>query len=84
MTKKATTKDELLLLKLYELAGNAGDPLSEIDRYAIGKEIGQNTHAIDTIIRHLAQANFVKKGDGNAIYLTTNGVALVQQLLTER
>lgn len=83
-SKKATTKDELLMLKLFEMAEKAGDPQTEIDRYAIGKQIGQAAHAMDTIIKHLAQANFVKKGEGSAIFLTPNGIELVEHLLTER
>jgi len=81
MNKKATTKDELLLLKLYELAFQQGDPCSEVDRYVLGRAIGQNDRGVDTIVKHLAQANFVKKGEGSAIYLTKNGLALVELLL---
>ena len=84
MSKKATTKDELFLIKLYQMAGQAGDPHHEIDRYQIGSAIGQNDRGIDTIARCLAQANFVKKGDGTSVYLTPHGLNLVQALLPER
>lgn len=84
MTQKATTKDELLLLKLYQLAGETGDPFQEIDRYVLGRAIGQNDRGVNTIIRHLAQANFVKKGDGDTIFLTPHGLSLVKQLSSER
>lgn len=77
------TKDELFLLKLHECALKQGDPTAPIDRYLIAKEIGQNPHAIDTIIRHLAQANFVKKGEENSVYLTSNGLKLIEVLLEE-
>jgi hypothetical protein len=80
MNKKATTKDELFLLKLYTLAAASGDVESEIDRYLIGRAIGQNNKGIDTIVKHLAQANFVKKGDGDAVYLTAHGLKLAQTL----
>lgn len=83
MNKKATTKDELFLLKLYELANEQGGPEEEVDRYVIGKAIGQNDKGIDTIIRHLAQANFIKKTAGNAIRLTPHGISLVTHLLKE-
>lgn len=82
--KKATTKDELFLLKLYELATKKGDPEQEIDRYEIGKAIGMNNHGIDTIIKHLAQANFIKKCSDQCIYLTPHGIKLVEHLKTER
>lgn len=82
--KKATTKDELFLLKLYELAVAKGGPEEEIDRYVIGRAIGQNNHGIDTIIKHLAQANFIKKCSDNCIYLTPHGIKLVEHLREER
>ncbi len=74
------TRDELFLLKLDELLLQTEDPSPEVDRYLVGKELGQNEHAVDNIVRHLAQANFIKKGEGNAIYLTENGQNLVEVL----
>jgi hypothetical protein len=84
MNKKATTKDELFLLKLYEMALALGSPEEEIDRYAIGKAIGQNDKGVDTIVKHLAQANFVKKGLDRALFLTPHGIRLVEYLRGER
>jgi len=84
MSQKATTKDEIILLKLYEMAIALGDPYHEVDRYAIGKAVGQNDRGIDTITRDLAQANFIKKGEENAIYLTPHGMNLVQFLLKQK
>jgi hypothetical protein len=80
---KKTTKDELFLLKLHEFALNFGGFEEEVDRYIVGRAIGQNDHGIDTIVRHLAQANFIKKGEGDAVYLTQNGLNLIE-LLKER
>ncbi len=82
--KKSTTKDELFLLKLYELAVKKGSPEKEIDRYVIGRAIGMQNHGIDTIIKHLAQANFIKKCSDNCIYLTLHGISLVEFLRNER
>ncbi len=82
--KRATTKDELFLLKLHELACARGDFDTEVDRYEIGRAIGQNNHGIDMIIKLLAQANFIKKGDGQGVYLTPHGLSLVEKLLEER
>jgi hypothetical protein len=84
MNRKATTKDELFLLKLYEMACKLGNPEEEVDRYVIGRAIGQNDKGIDTIVKHLAQANFVKKGDGSSLYLTPHGMQLVLQIAKER
>jgi hypothetical protein len=82
MTKKATTKDELFLLKLHELASKRGNPQEEVDRYEIGRAIGQNDKGTYVIARDLAQANFVKKGEGESVYLTDHGMRLVASLLT--
>lgn len=84
MNKKSTTKDELFLLKLYEMATALGSSDEEIDRYAIGRAIGQNDKGVDTIVKHLAQANFVKKGSEHALYLTPHGLRLVEHLRGER
>lgn len=80
MSHKATTKDELLMLKLYELASQKGDPHYPIDRYILGKAIGQNDKGVDTIVKHLMQANFLKKGEGDCVYLTPHGCNLVLEL----
>jgi hypothetical protein len=82
MSQKATTKDELFLIKLYEMANHLGGPHEEVDRYVIGRAIGQNDRGIDTITRLLAQANFVKKGDETTIYLTEHGLRLVNHLIS--
>lgn len=74
------TRDELFLLKLHEVALKFGDFEQEVDKYMVGKQIGQNEKGVDNIVRHLAQANFVKKGDDNSVYLTENGLKLVEQL----
>lgn len=77
------TKDELFVLKLYELAKKRGDPTGEVDRYDIGRSIGQNDKGINTIINGLAQANFIKKGQGSTVYLTPHGLNLVERLLED-
>jgi hypothetical protein len=84
VNKKSTTKDELFLLKLYELASKLGSPEEEVDRFVIGRAIGQNDKGVNTIVKHLAQANFVKKGSGDALYLTAHGIRLVMQIAKER
>jgi len=80
MSRKATTKDELFLLKLYEMALASGHLEEEVDRYVIGRAIGQNDKGVDTIVKHLAQANFVKKGEGNFLYLTPHGIQIALQI----
>ena len=84
MTQKATTKDELFLVKLHEMASKAGDVQTPIDRYVIAKAIGQNDRGATVIARDLAQANFVKKGEGTEVYLTDHGLRLVASILDEK
>ncbi len=77
------TKDESFLLKLYELATKLGDVKTPIDRFAIGRAIGQNDRGANVIARDLAAANFVKKGEEDAVGLTDHGLRLVEALLKE-
>ncbi|MGR3973390.1 MAG: hypothetical protein QRY72_02280 [Candidatus Rhabdochlamydia sp.] len=84
MNKKATTKDELFLIKLYELALEQGSEFEEIGRFVIGKAIGQNDKGVNAITKHLAQANFIKKGSGDSFFLTPHGISLVELILKER
>ncbi len=84
MSRRATTKDELFLLKLYELAQKQGDPFAEIPKLSVGRAIGQNDKGTGVITNTLAQTNFIKKVDENNIYLTEHGLWLVKRLLEER
>jgi hypothetical protein len=78
--KKGFTKDEIFLLKLYDMAAAQGDPQTEIDRYAAGRAVGYNDRSVDSLVRLLLQANFVKKGDGTALYFTDHGLRLIHHL----
>jgi hypothetical protein len=78
--KKSYTKDEIYLLKFYEMACGFGDETSEVDRYAVGRAVGYNDKAVDSLTRNLLQANFLKKSDGSALYLTLNGLRLIHAL----
>jgi len=71
-----TTKEERFLLKLFEMA-NESNP---IDRYTIGSAMGQKSRGVDTIVNQLAQANFVKKASGDHVFLTPNGLELIDRL----
>ncbi|MBM3206992.1 MAG: hypothetical protein FJZ57_00065 [Chlamydiae bacterium] len=78
--KKSITRDELYLIKVLELAIKLGDYFEEVDRYAVGQSMGQNNKSVDNIVRMLAQTNFVKKGDGDNIFLTPQGLKYVETL----
>ena len=80
MSKNSSTKDEVYLMKLWDLAQKLGDTYAEVDRYAVGQAMGQNNKSVDNIVRMLAQTNFIKKADADAIYLTPQGEKYVATL----
>lgn len=82
MNKKSCTKDELFLLKLYQMTNVLGDARQEMDRYVVGRAAGYNTRSVDNIVRLLTQMNFLKKGEGDSVYITENGLRLISELLT--
>jgi predicted transcriptional regulator len=83
MTQKMHTKDEKLIICLYETASDSGDLYAPFNRYEIGAKIGLHPKGIDTICKLLLQANFVKKSGPIDIFLTKNGEELVLRLLRE-
>ena len=56
---------------------NSGDPHAWIDYRGIAKELGQKEIAMKNIIKHLAQANLIKKADETNVYLTERGCDFV-------
>ncbi|MCX6989114.1 MAG: hypothetical protein WCG14_00350 [Chlamydiia bacterium] len=80
MKQKSLTKDEMYLIKVFDLAHRLGDIYGEVDRYAVGQSMNQNDKSVDNIVRMLAQTNFIKKGEGNAVYLTPHGETFVYTL----
>lgn len=74
------TKDESFMLRLYEEALRRGNVEEPMDRYLIGQSVGLQKTATDTICKLLGQANFIKKRGDVDIYITPQGIRLVQQL----
>jgi predicted transcriptional regulator len=83
MAKKARTQDEKLILSLYDFAAKSGDLFAPFNKYDVGKLAGLQPKGVDTILKLLVQANFVKKSGESDIYLTQNGERLALQLLDE-
>jgi Mn-dependent DtxR family transcriptional regulator len=79
--KAKSTPDERFMVKLYETAMSGGDPHAMIDYRGVAKAIGQKETAIKNIIKHLAQANFLKKADDTTVYLTERGCTFVLDLM---
>jgi predicted transcriptional regulator len=75
--QKGRTPDEKFLIKLYQTAMANGDPFQEVDSRGIAHAIGHRETAVKNIIKHLAQANFIKKRDDTTVYLTQHGCNFV-------
>ncbi|HEV8050855.1 MAG TPA: hypothetical protein VGP47_00055 [Parachlamydiaceae bacterium] len=83
MSRHNRTKDENFILGLYEEAEKAGELEGPIDRYQAGIAAHISPKGVDTICKLLMQANFIKKANENEIYLTPNGIKLVEKLRLE-
>lgn len=80
MSKRAQTKDESFMKCLYEKASEQPDIHDPLDRYEIGRLVGLQAKAVDTICNQLAQANFIKKHGKVEISITPHGIKLVETL----
>jgi Mn-dependent DtxR family transcriptional regulator len=83
MSCKGRTPDEKFLIKVYEVALAKGDPCLPVDYYSVAKSLGQKETAIKNIVKHLAQANFVKKINDMTLSLTKLGCQFVLNELNE-
>lgn len=83
MAKKALTKDEQYLVKLKEIAITKGHECTAVCRYLVGTAMSVNPKSVDGIVKHLAQTNFVKRGEGTEIHLTPNGLNLIAMIETK-
>lgn len=81
MTERKKSKEELFLKKLYELAKATGDPENEIDRYEVGKLVGEHEKGTDNTVQMLVKNGFLKRAEEPFIYLTPGGVYFVKENL---
>lgn len=81
MVKRARTKDETFMVRLYEEASKQDEMDQPLDRYHVGQLAGIQQRGVDAICHLLIQANFVKKEGAAEISITPHGVKLVQSLL---
>jgi len=77
MSQKGRTPDEKFLIQLYKAAHAEGDPYTPIDYRGIAQSLGQKETAVKNILKHLAQANFIKKAGDSEIFLTDRGANFV-------
>jgi len=71
------TPDEKLMLRLYELAMQKGDPYQPVQPMRAAKCMGMKETALKTIVKSLAQANFITKIDDSTVRLTQRGCDFV-------
>jgi len=80
MSQKKKSKEELFLKKLYELAKQSGDVENDVDRYAVGKLVGEHEKGADNTVQMLVKNGFLKRGEGSNVYLTERGIHFVKEL----
>ena len=81
--KNRQTPDEIVMIRLYKIAMDNGDPFFEIDLRGAQPLLGQKERAIKNIIKLLAQANFIKKVDDSTVHLTQRGCDFVLDAIEE-
>ena len=77
MKEVGRTPDEKFLIKLYQTALSRGNPCAPIDFPSVARSLGLKETAIKNIIKHLAQANFLKKINDTTLSLTDLGCKFV-------
>ncbi len=77
--KPAQTADERFLIQFYQLADGKADKPVAIAKAARAARLKET--AVKTIIKHLAQANLIKKVGDDAVMLTAHGIELAEELL---
>jgi predicted transcriptional regulator len=82
MSRGERTKEERFLIKLFEAATRKGSYDTPIDRDTIGLAANLHTRQTQAICNQLLKTNFIKKGELDQIYLTPNGLRLVESLIS--
>lgn len=77
MSQKGTTPDERFLIAVYKTAMKGGDPFQAVNCRGVARSIGLKETALKNIMKHLAQANLIKKVAEDTVYLTQRGCDLV-------
>lgn len=81
MSAPKQTQDEQFMVQLYKMAMGKGDAFSEVELLAVASSLRMRETATRTIVRDLAQANFIRKLGDDALCLTQRGADLVLDLL---
>lgn len=83
MSHKGHTKDEKVILALYELANDQGSVDAEVSRELVMRRVSIQARGMEAICNLLAQANFIKKIGKDFLRLTPQGERLALELLQE-
>lgn len=83
MQHKAKTPDERFLICLFETADALGDSFQPVNKYDVGQKVGLHPRGVNAICQLLLRSNFIKKEEGDNIYLTPHGRSLVERLQLE-
>ncbi len=81
MSRNVRTKEERFLINLFHAAKAKGSYDTPIDRFEVGHATNLHTRVVNSICNQLMQTNFIKKGEADDIYLTPNGLRLIETLL---
>ncbi len=81
MGKKALTRDELFLVKLYIASNENNDEDFEYDVNEIASRAGITPKSAENVVNMLAQTNFIKKLPEGRVCITSHGEKLAALLL---
>lgn len=70
----------MFMKTLYQEALKLGSEDAALNRYVIGNMVGMQKTAIDTICKTLLRVNFIKKKGDDEVYLTPQGIRLIEDL----
>lgn len=79
---KSKTKEERYILAVYHALKREGDMDASLDPLSVGRSIGLQDKGIQTIIKVLFQANFLKKNKDGTVRLARGGLELCNRLLS--
>ena len=78
-----STKDERFLIEIYTQIQSAEKPKQGVDPQLIGKKMGFSPKQVESILRWLFQANFLKKIGEDRVILTPHGETITKELLKD-
>ncbi len=74
------TKEERYLIKHYQMAIEKGDEFAEIDSMEVAKQVNERERTVNNLLKHLQQANFIRRSYDTFFVLTSNGLNLIKKI----